>query len=164
MAGNGADKESKLGTVDIEKGGELVKGKQLYMWDAASPCKHTQCRIFEICPYVKQKDCVVEKRYLHVAFNQIIVNHGEDLTESQLYRAGTLIIPLYAQLIKLKILELSVPSPLTYSSKGDVKIHPVYKEIREIIQHINRTFLSVFSFIPEWEVGGGKGSPKSVGQ
>ena len=69
----------------------------------------------------------------------VLQNFGNDLTEPELYRVGMQLIPLYKQLARLKIVEMSLTTrAMVEETKGGTsKMHPVLKEIRECIRAIN---------------------------
>jgi hypothetical protein len=102
------------------------------------------CPAFEVCTSrTPDRDCPIVVSYLDNVFrmvrNRFVSGSKEDIS-----RVGLHLIPLYKTLIKLKILESVVGSPIV-CGKEKVSIHPVYKEIRETIRAIEQVWRMISS-------------------
>ena len=118
-------------------------GKTMILWDAISPCHKDACPIKHLCPHAQSTTkCEVETQYINAAVASIITSN--DLTDAQIHHAGTILMPLYSHLVKFKLVELSLESPLIKAKKGHAAIHPIYKEMRETIKTINKVWTDLF--------------------
>jgi len=118
------------------------QGKQVLRWDPASKCTD-QCALYNDCPYAKGGKCTLELTYMNVIFNNLITmdpNRGiaDRLTDIELQRVGIHLIPLYHQLIRLKKEAFAVKQITVTNKQGSLMIHPVFKEIREVIKCVSR--------------------------
>lgn len=123
-----------IGELQLNKG-EVRKGVTLFAWDGVQDCNPERCPVLNKCTYQKEGKCQVQTQYLDNLYQAITTTY-KYLDQVMLFKIGTQIIPLYAHLMKLKIVELSLTSPMTVTSKGGLVIHPVYKEIREVLKTI----------------------------
>jgi hypothetical protein len=113
----------------------------LVAWAAIENCMPTLCHIEHLCSYQKtdgrkMRKCGLQKNYIQNVSSMIHRCFHKELgaSESLLFRVGMHLMPLYKTLCKLKMEELSVHSPVTTTLRGDRKVDPVYKEIRETIK------------------------------
>jgi hypothetical protein len=115
-----------------------VDGTPLTVWDAISKCSKRDCRLKDICGWAKSKrpldKCQVESKYITRVTNTLLTNIGSRGDEMQWQRIGLHLIPLYIQLIKMKMIALVVDIEAT--TKQGPKIHPIFREIREILKAI----------------------------
>jgi hypothetical protein len=74
-------------------------------------------------------------KYLDTLYNAILATYRH-IDEMCLFKIGMQIVPLYVQLVKLQMLELSLDSPMLVTEKGSVAMHPVYGEIRSTLTTI----------------------------
>lgn len=121
---------------NINKG--LVReGKSLIAWDCIQTCDLENCPISETCVYKKNEGdkCKLQVEYLQSLTNMILTTYRY-LNDDMLYKVGMQLIPLYSMLCRQKIVEKSVISLAYFDAKGIVRIHPIYKEIRETIKTI----------------------------
>lgn len=140
----------RLGMMSLDKGtmgGLNDDEKRLISWNAIMPCLQT-CGALEVCPYrsggnpmveddpVKKGNhvkCYVMVQYLKSVSSIIMENFSNDLTETELFKVGMHLIPLYKNLCRLKIEEMGIIAVVdTYSSK----ISPIYREMRATIKDI----------------------------
>lgn len=129
---------STLEVVKKDKG-----GKTMILWDAISPCHQEGCPINHLCPHTnKNTKCEVEVQYINAAVASII--HANKLSDAQVHHAGTILMPLYSHLVKFKLVELSLDSPLIMAKNKFHSIHPIYREIRETIKTINKVWTDLF--------------------
>lgn len=143
-------------------------GVYLIAWDFVGKCKYEECSLFKQCHYVKLEqmnrekqhhdrftdNCLMQYRYLKsVLFGFIERMRKEKKVEQEdVLKFGYHMLPLYTQLFKFKQFEHSGESVLVFTSRGDAKINPIYKEIREVIKTITTV----------WKDIGGKESSKKL--
>lgn len=129
--------------------GFFAEDTLFYAWDAVDFCSGTNCIATEVCPYTQsginkatgkfeQRKCAVQKNFLRSLSVILYRNYYEIISESQLYRIGMHLMPLYKMLSKLYIVELGVERVAYSDAKGMVRVHPVYKEIRETVKSISQ--------------------------
>ena len=134
-----------IGSLKLDKG--LVrKDVKMFAWDGIRECNggsdteghnpNDVCPANNLCSYVKRGKCAVQVKYLESLYSSILSSYSY-LDEAMLWKIGMQIIPLYVQLVKMQIVELSLGSPAYTSDKGAVIMHPVYKEIRETMKTIH---------------------------
>ena len=124
----------KIGELTLNKG-TVRKDVQMYAWDAIRECTEMRCPVFNMCTYIKRGKCAVQVKYLEALYQSILSNY-KYLDEMMLFKIGMQIVPLYIQLVKMQIIEMSLESPMTFTEKGFV-MHPVYKEIRATLTTIH---------------------------
>lgn len=124
-----------IGDLTLEKG--LVReGVSLFAWDGVQECDPHQCPVTEKCGYIKRGKCAVQMTYLKALYKSILGTYAY-LDDAMLFKIGMQIIPLYVQLVKMQMVELSLQSPVYETDKGAILPHPVYKEIRETLKAIH---------------------------
>lgn len=130
--------KSRLGDVGFNKG--KAAGRDLLVWDGVQPCRGQNCPIYNRCYFswknTANSNCLVQKDYIATLLNTIS-NTYHILDDMQLFRIGMMIVPLYSQLVRLKIIELGVVDVVTTNEKGVQAIHPILKEVREVMKSIN---------------------------
>lgn len=114
----------------------LYKGKlgdvQLIMWDALPECIE-ECPIYTECPYEKRrKKCEMRRRYLESVMKSLDAGIKKK-NEINSLTVGLLLAPLFQSLINFKIFQHS----LGHGVMLQTKIHPIFKEIRQVIKDIN---------------------------
>jgi len=120
-----------------------VGDRQIPRWGPASKCTET-CPMWDDCEYAKREMCTLEAKYMDVVFNMLIsenkdIGITDQLDDIELWRVGFHLIPLYHQLIRLKKVAYTVDQRLTQTDKqGKLSIHPVFKEIRAVLQSISK--------------------------
>jgi len=137
--------ENTLGKLNLTKG-KNDEGLTTYSWDVVQKCRHERCPALKLCSYgesiLEGGDCKVMKSYLRGAALAMYENQ-KGLTQSQRYRIGMHIMPLYRQLVRMKIEEIGLESASYISTTGNPGVHPVYKEIRETIKAIESTWRAI---------------------
>lgn len=129
-----------------------LKDDTFPVWTAVQDCELERCVAHTMCPYyagivdsnekgtvANPRKCVVLMKYLKQVEKIIIENFADKMDELDRFRVGMQLIPLYKQLARFKIIEMSLSSrdipELTKS--GTTKVHSVFKEIREVIKTID---------------------------
>lgn len=120
----------KLGNLVIQKG--RLDNIPIVMWDAIPQCDVENCPIGDTCPYQKVGRCSVRVKYLANVF-EAVSSVPENMDPITVLKIGMHIIPLYSQLCRFKMVEHNSPVMLT-DSKGNEKINPIFREIRETIK------------------------------
>ena len=107
------------------------------VWASLSDCEE-ECPLYETCEAKKdsEKKCSLMREYFSHIINSAIAVHGSYFNEKIGVSIGMNIMPLYAQLFKFKILEksLKMNELIRVNKKGDMMIHPLYKEMRECVK------------------------------
>ena len=157
-----------VGKVLLEKGTWRIDEENeffLNAWDFSIPCAREKCVVHSRCIYVRHWNmredklgspgytdkCKMQQRYLRsviYAFVDKMRRAGKNEQE-QVLKLGYSLIPLYAQLFKFKLYEYANNDVMVYSPRGDSKINPVYKEIREIIKTIGGVWREIGGSVKE---------------
>ncbi len=164
--------KDNIGSTKIEKGRwqgsstDKKKGKEdfyLVAWDFAYDCTYEDCVLFDKCEYVKKKvmqrenrnpkyipfskKCLMQQRYLRNIIYSFVekMQYAKKLEQECVIKLGFHLIPLYAHLFKFKVLEQTNSEILMTTARGDQKINPIYKEIREIIKTITSVWKDIGS-------------------
>jgi len=117
----------------------------LHMWSYVEPCKGTTCPIAKQCEYKKKGKCEIQRQFINsvaAPMVELVQRTGDPFIAQWV---GFHLMPLYRQLVKFYIRELSLDDVLVTSKKGDIMVHPIYKAINEtgskIIELWNKTKL-----------------------
>ena len=92
------------------------------------------------CQYQKSGPCAVETQYLN-AVSAPILRLLQDpdipaLTEVEFLDFGLKLLPLYHDLIRVKLAIAALSNVVLSSKSHGVRVHPLYKERREILRAI----------------------------
>jgi hypothetical protein len=131
---------SKIGNLELVKG-TLRKDMPLFVWDAIRECTNIQCPVVGKCKYIHRGKCAVQVQYVESLYHAIF-NTYSYLDEAMAFKIGVEIIPLYVQLVRLQIIELSVDNLVISTGKGSA-IHPVLREIRDTLRCISSAWKSL---------------------
>jgi hypothetical protein len=126
------------------------------VWSAVQDCEQQECVSVEVCPYMgpeglvmmgqPRKDgqpnrskCQVMLKYLKQVEGMVSKRKDLDLDEFDWFKVGIHIIPLYKQLCRFKIIEMSIPTAKVseMTKQGTTKVHSIFKEIRECLKSID---------------------------
>lgn len=132
-------RESEKWKPVITKGCLPNSDLKLIIWDAVQDCRGEDCGLYDDCPYAKAGKCSIETKYLTNVFNSIVEDIGPSLTQSLLNKISLHIVPLYHQLIKMKMYAYTLNDIMAYTQQGIPKPHPVFREIRDILKCIEST-------------------------
>lgn len=119
--------------------GEIREGIDLISWDAIQKCNKDICPIGKSCQVASvlaNRPCAVQTQYLQ-SFVDTVFQTYRGLDESDAYKVGMHLVPMYSQLCRLKILEKAQENVMYYDRHGSPSIHPVYKEIRDTLKTIS---------------------------
>jgi hypothetical protein len=120
---------------------------KLYSWDVLPLCRSEQCPAAPFCHYItgalEPERCWVVGKYIKHTVDVIFGNIGDKMTESQLFRVGTGLIPLYRNLARLKIEEAGMNSALIRGRMKSTSPQPIYREIRAHVKDIEALWKSI---------------------
>ncbi len=128
---------TEKGTLRPTKGD--LRGHRWIIFDAATRCQAEDCPLFTDCPYEKVGKCTVETKYTTAIFDSICDEIGDKLNQRTLNKISLHLFPLYSQLIKMKKVALGITNPTYNTVQGAKKIHPIFREIREVIKSLEST-------------------------
>lgn len=118
-----------IGIGKISKG--VVAGHKVVALDFIGECPGRECKLFNDCSYAKVGPCRLRKLFLYHIVNSY-VTQITDLKPIQLTKIGSLLLPLWDQLVRFKMEEATLAEITT---KGGL-INPIYSAIRETIKTI----------------------------
>lgn len=132
----------------VVRKGSVGKNKQpVPIWDAIRDCDGERCELVHRCPYYDpekgrpMKKCWIEMRYIDTVldtFLEIDSKREEGMEALDLQKIGLHVIPLYQQLVRMKMKAHAIRRGEDVVGTGaSMKTHPVYKEIRSIIKDID---------------------------
>lgn len=150
VEGNIVDKMLTLATYK----GYFSKDTLYYAFDAIDNCIGERCRVYDECKYEKpkvdkktgemtQKKCQHQRIFLKGVSLMIFRNYYETITEMELFHVGMQLMPLYKTLCKLHLREMNINDPIYTDDKGIIRPNPIYKEIRDTIGQIQKTWRSL---------------------
>jgi hypothetical protein len=138
----------KLGNLGIHKG--RLDDVPITMWDAIPQCDPATCNLADTCPYQKVGRCTLRVKYLANVF-EAVSSVPENMDTMTILKIGMHIIPMYSQLCRFKMEEHHCPTMIA-DSKGNLKVNPIFREIRETIK-------CCASLVSELDGTGGGGIP-----
>ena len=135
---------AKLKKIYAERG-EYQDSVSLVLWDICTACTDDRCPVVDRCTYTKNGPCSMEVQYLN-AVSGPVVRMLQDpaippLTEIEFLDFGLKYLPLCHDLVRIKKAILVLDSVLTESSQG-IKVHPLFKEKRDIIKAIENLHIT----------------------
>lgn len=145
------DARKRLGDLSIYKG-STPDGVSVIQWDSIPECVQKKCNIFVICPHDKEGKCGVQKEYLEYVYTHYIGSVQPD-DKMALFKIGIELVPLYSHLVTLKIANHGRQATY-FTAKGDIKVNPLFREIRETIKCIGSLLSSISESL---EFKGGEG-------
>jgi hypothetical protein len=107
--------------------------------DAVRDCRGDHCPVYDKCPYAKSGKCTVERGYLEAVQNSMFDMIKKDMTQELLNGITLRLIPLFHQLVRFQIFAYSVEEVCYTTTRGLLKMHPVFREIRDTIKAIELT-------------------------
>uniref|UniRef100_A0A6H1Z8J4 Uncharacterized protein n=1 Tax=viral metagenome TaxID=1070528 RepID=A0A6H1Z8J4_9ZZZZ len=112
---------------------------RLVAWMPVQECKAKKCNLFSDCNFPKEGKCALETTYLLNVFSLLISKReglGKDLSAWEMDWVGNIIMPLYHQLIRMK--KVAFNAPIVTMGKFREEIHPIHREVRDVIREIGR--------------------------
>ncbi len=118
--------------------GYFTEDTLFYSWDKVPACRGESCVAASLCPNCDAStECSIQASFLKSLSSILQRNFMGKVSEVQLFGFGMHLMPLYRNLCSLYIEEAAVTA-VTSTAKGFLKIHPVYKEIRDTILIIGK--------------------------
>jgi hypothetical protein len=136
----------KIGSLDLYKG-KFDDGEALIAWDSIQDCVKETCPIFRKCEFVKKGKCSLQVQYIQATVKTVYAVFPR-MDKGTSYRIGMHLMPLYSQLCRQKMVELSLESITFLDHKGKVCIHPIFKEMRETIKLITLIWRDIGFYNP----------------
>jgi hypothetical protein len=124
----------KIGGIAIHKGKAGKTDTPIVMWDAIPVCEPDTCPIVDTCPYNKNGRCTLRGNYQKHVVDSVL-DSLDEIDHAQMLKIGMHLIPLYTQLIQMKIFALNADAMVV--SRGSLVPNPIFKEIRTIIRDIS---------------------------
>lgn len=138
-----------IGSLKVTKGS--IGDLPIVIWDALDMCKGEECILFgNGCPYMPKQGlpCTIQMKYIRQVYagymNNLLAN--DEVDSIIVTKIGFHLIPLYVHLIKMKIEEHGSSSIWDVDGRGNRKVNPVYKEIRETIKTITAINKDLFGY------------------
>ena len=122
---------------------EVVNRLSLYSWDVVQECSIKQCPAYVSCPLDKAGKCGVMMQYLRATSAMFFNNFAHKLGESEFYRIGMHMMPLYRMLCKLKIAEVGAVKVVISGVGGRKYINPRFREVRDTIKLIESLWTNI---------------------
>lgn len=147
--------KDRLGAVSILKG-STRDGIPVVQWDAIQDCDGRRCNLGATCPLMDEgKKCGIRREYLDYVYRHLI-GFVKPTAKMSLFKIGFHLIPLFSQLVSLKIANHG--RPVTYlTDKGSIQMNPLFREIRETIRAINQNIADIADDMDKGFQGGGEG-------
>lgn len=115
------------------------RGNDALFLEYVNRCTEDQCPFFERCGFLKDGLCGFEASFfVRIVKFLLRLEHEGRITETAFTHCAIAILPLYRQLLQLYKVECSLDGEMFMIENGrqTTKIHPVYKEIREVLSKI----------------------------
>lgn len=110
-------------------------------------CNEDTCPIRNECRFKKIGKCGVQSVYVNQVANAISTMY-KGCDDSEKFRIAVHLLPLYVQLGRLQMTEIGVNSTCYSDNKGNIKIHPVFREIRDTLRTIAVMWRELAMFEP----------------
>lgn len=122
--------------------GNVKKNVPFILWESVPKCS-TDCCIVNICPEYTADSvkCPVQITYIRKVYGWFVdlIAKRPDTDAVKMAGIGLRLMPLYGQLIKLKIVEMGLGHGITMTgARGTTAIHPVFREIRDTMMAISK--------------------------
>jgi len=158
-----------IGNQSIRKG-QVRDGMQLVAWDCIQDCVPERCPLGSECDYASKSHqvnggggkCALQSEYIQ-SFVTVVLRTYKYLDESDMFKVGMHLVPLYSQLCRQKIVEKAVGDVMQLDHRGNSRVHPIYREIRETIRVISGLWKDIgivsgpIPSLPNGGIGGKEG-------
>ena len=124
------------------RAGKGLIGKYSFaVWDYIGPCQGDECPLNDVCTYKttsksKTKKCGIERYYIRTIVEPFAQLAQELKDPFIMHWIGLHLVPLYHHLVKFKKVERALSNPMDKTRMGDLRVHPIYREIRNTIKAI----------------------------
>ena len=142
----------------VVKGDGVDTLREMIYWNAVGGCYPDSCGCASICPAFtvfsedlekKPTKCLVISGYMDSVFNMMVKTFPQQITEDVAFRIGMHLIPLYKMLCRLKMQEFRETEVMLVSISGGSRINPIFKEIRDTIQSVERVWKNLGFIVDE---------------
>lgn len=116
------------------------------IWESIDKCNPETCPVGKGCEYLgfcEDGKCAIQSKYLNSVMDIIFKAIKTRADEMTLMEVGFLLIPLFNQLVKLKIQEVGLQGQIISMTKKGPMISPILKEMRSCIAMIKSTMQDV---------------------
>lgn len=131
---------------DMKVGKGRIGGLPVKIWDKVRPCIGEACELFLDCPYFQTEEkklkaresardktelgvCRVEQKYLLSILTPFLSLLSKVPDPFVMQWVGMHLIPLYHDLVQLKMEKAKLGNLTYFDSKGVKRIHPVYDQL-----------------------------------
>ena len=133
-------RSGKLGFLRGRMDGPDNSRVQVYAWDFVGDCLEDSCPVFRHCekmppPDAEHQKCSIQLEYVRQTAN-VILNCFEEMDDVVAFKVGAHLIPLYSDLVFLKLERAGLRRATLTSDRGVVTVHPIIKELRETHRRI----------------------------
>lgn len=135
--------DGRTGSLSIARG--FVGDCQLNIWDKVKGCAGVECKFARLCPYQRStrpgkrfapEACLVEQKYLSANLSSMLLLLQKVNDPFIMQWVGMHLIPLYLDLVQLKMEKLLVEDIVYDDNKGQKRVHPIFEEIRRTHREI----------------------------
>lgn len=112
------------------------------IWESVDKCDPETCPVGKGCEHMgfcENEKCAVQAKYLGSVMEVVFKAIDKRADEMALMEVGFLLIPLFNQLVKLKIQEVGLQGRIVEYTKKGPMINPILKEMRSCIMTIKAT-------------------------
>ena len=133
--------------------GAIDNLREMIYWNAIGGCFPGSCGCSDICPSFIRGEvpdkCTVVSGYIESVFKMMVRVFPQQITEDVSFRIGMHLIPLYKMLCRLKMQEFRETEVMLVSISGGSRINPIFKEIRDTIQSVERVWKNLGFIVDE---------------
>jgi len=115
------------------------RGSDALFLEYVNKCKQEDCPFYERCGFIKEGLCGFDASFfVRIVKFLLRLEHDGRISETAFTHTAIAILPLYRQLLQLYKVECSLNGEMFIIVNGQVttRIHPVYREIREVLSKI----------------------------
>ena len=160
-----------IGSQSLRKG-QVRDGIQIVAWDSIQDCVPDRCPIGHECEYASKSHsanggggkCALQTEYVS-SFIAIVLRTYKYLDEADMFKVGMHLVPLYSQLCRQKLVERSLGDIMQVDNRGNSRVHPIYREIRDTLRTISSLWKdmgvtgTILPEVPEYKAREGFGDP-----
>ena len=113
------------------------------IWDKLRKCNGIDCRFASICPHRCAKIipqpgavCLVESHYITANLDPMLKLIDRSKDPFVMQWIGMHLVPLYLDLVQLKLEKLLLEEIVYKDGKGQIRVHPIFDEIRKTHREI----------------------------
>jgi hypothetical protein len=136
---NKASELKRNHSVSVKKGS--VEKVPFNAWDYVRKCHGEKCKISHLCEFKAVGPCRIEKDYLLAVlepYNELLVEEADPILNQWL---GLHLIPLYHDLIRLKMAKMAYDEVVFSSKFGSITVNPLIHELRAQMKAIRNELM-----------------------